>query len=126
VSGFSTLAAALGATGLTETVFSLDEACIFAPTDDAFAALLSELGLDAPALLADTDLVTGVLTHHVHLGACEDGPLLMLNDQDATLAGDTVTSAGGTEATVSETTAVCDSGITVKVVDAVLMPDAEA
>jgi uncharacterized surface protein with fasciclin (FAS1) repeats len=38
---------------------------VFAPTNAAFAALLTELNLSKEALLADTALLTRVLTYHV-------------------------------------------------------------
>lgn len=42
---------------------------VFAPTNDAFAAVLTELGLTADELFADTELLTAVLTYHVLDGA---------------------------------------------------------
>jgi uncharacterized surface protein with fasciclin (FAS1) repeats len=38
---------------------------VFAPTDDAFAALLEALGVTAEELLAETDLLNVVLSYHV-------------------------------------------------------------
>jgi len=38
---------------------------VFAPTNAAFAALLDELDTTAEALLANTELLTAVLTYHV-------------------------------------------------------------
>ena len=38
---------------------------VFAPTNAAFASLLAELGVTKQALLADTALLTSVLTYHV-------------------------------------------------------------
>jgi len=38
---------------------------VFAPTNAAFAALLTELGLTKQQLLANTTLLTGVLKYHV-------------------------------------------------------------
>ena len=63
---FATLTAAVlssepAATYLTETAF----ATVFAPTNEAFADLLAELGISAEDLLADTDTVTMVLAYHV-------------------------------------------------------------
>ncbi|TGN41092.1 fasciclin domain-containing protein [Marinobacter confluentis] len=42
-----------------------DELTVFAPTDAAFQALLTDLGLSADQLLADTDLLNEVLSYHV-------------------------------------------------------------
>ncbi len=41
---------------------------MFAPTNAAFASLLAELGISKAALLADTALLTKVLTYHVVSG----------------------------------------------------------
>ena len=41
------------------------DATLFAPTDDAFAALLKQLDLSAAALLNDTSLLQDVLSYHV-------------------------------------------------------------
>ena len=45
-----------------------EEYTVLAPTDDAFTALLAELGLTADELLADTALLSRVLRHHVVSG----------------------------------------------------------
>lgn len=42
-----------------------DELTVFAPTDTAFEALLVDLGIDAPTLLAGTELLNKVLSYHV-------------------------------------------------------------
>ena len=62
---FSTLVAAVQAAGLVDTLNSDGPFTVFAPTNDAFEVLLSDLGLSAEELLADTDLLTTVLTYHV-------------------------------------------------------------
>jgi uncharacterized surface protein with fasciclin (FAS1) repeats len=59
---FTTLLAALDAAGLTATLKTGGPFAVFAPTDDAFAALAPGT-LDA--LLADTDALTEVLLYHV-------------------------------------------------------------
>ena len=43
---------------------------VFAPTNDAFAALLTELGITKAQLLADKALLTSVLTYHVLPARC--------------------------------------------------------
>lgn len=59
---FTTLVAALQATGLDEVLRTEGPFTVFAPTDDAFAAL----GEDTiNALLADPDLLTDILLYHV-------------------------------------------------------------
>ena len=42
-----------------------DELTVFAPTDAAFQALLTDLGLEASELLASTELLNAVLKYHV-------------------------------------------------------------
>jgi transforming growth factor-beta-induced protein len=64
---FSTLVEAVTAAGLVDTLSS-GTFTVFAPTNDAFAALLHELHLTLPQLLADRALLTRVLTYHVVQG----------------------------------------------------------
>lgn len=42
-----------------------DQLTVFAPTDAAFQALLTDLGVDAPTLLGNTALLNAVLPYHV-------------------------------------------------------------
>src|SRR5690606_21941407 len=56
----SILAEAVNAAGLAP-ILSTGDLTVFAPTNTAFAALLSELGLSKAALLADKPLLTAVL-----------------------------------------------------------------
>jgi uncharacterized surface protein with fasciclin (FAS1) repeats len=65
VDDFSTLVDAVIAAGLVDTLKGPGPFTVFAPTNAAFAALLSELGVSREALLADTELLTRVLTYHV-------------------------------------------------------------
>ncbi len=62
---FSILVEAVVAAGLVETLKSAGPLTVFAPTNNAFAALLTELGITKAALLADKPLLTAVLTYHV-------------------------------------------------------------
>jgi uncharacterized surface protein with fasciclin (FAS1) repeats len=64
-SRFSILVEAVNAAGLAETLAGPGPLTVFAPTNDAFAALLTELGVTKDALLADKALLTAVLTYHV-------------------------------------------------------------
>ena len=61
----STLVEAVGAADLAATLSGPGPFTVFAPTNDAFAALLVELGLTKAQLLADKALLTTVLTYHV-------------------------------------------------------------
>jgi uncharacterized surface protein with fasciclin (FAS1) repeats len=62
---FSILAEAVTAAGLDATLNGAGPYTVFAPTNDAFAALLTELGVTKAQLLADKALLTAVLTYHV-------------------------------------------------------------
>jgi uncharacterized surface protein with fasciclin (FAS1) repeats len=62
---FNTLVAAVQAAGLVETLSSEGPFTVFAPTDEAFAAIPEA---DLQALLADKEALTAVLTYHVVAG----------------------------------------------------------
>lgn len=62
---FSILVAAVEAAGLVDALSGDGPFTVLAPTNAAFEALLAELELEAEDLLADTDLLTSVLTYHV-------------------------------------------------------------
>jgi uncharacterized surface protein with fasciclin (FAS1) repeats len=67
---FTTLVAALQAADLVDTLSGEGPFTVFAPTDDAFAAALADLGLTAEELLASPDL-GDILTYHVVSGAVD-------------------------------------------------------
>lgn len=62
---FSILVEAVMAAGLVETLQGPGPFTVFAPTNAAFAALLTELGVSKADLLANKPLLTSVLTYHV-------------------------------------------------------------
>ena len=62
---FSTLAEAVVAADLATTLAGPGPYTVFAPTNEAFAGLLAELGVTKAQLLADKPLLTQVLTYHV-------------------------------------------------------------
>ena len=62
---FSILVEAVVAAGLVSTLQGAGPFTVFAPTNAAFAALLTELGVTKEALLANKALLTQVLTYHV-------------------------------------------------------------
>jgi uncharacterized surface protein with fasciclin (FAS1) repeats len=62
---------------------------VFAPTNDAFAALLTELGVSKAALLANTALLTKVLTYHVLAGRVLKADI-PLNTNITTVQGETL------------------------------------
>lgn len=85
---FSTLAAALGAAGLIETLKGEGPFTVFAPTDDAFAKIppqaLSEL-----LQPENKDKLTAILTYHVVPGRVTSHEVANLNSA-TTLQGQTV------------------------------------
>ena len=116
-----TLVAAVTEAGLVDTLNSAEALTVFAPTDDAFAAIPKK---DLNALLKDKEALTTVLTHHV-IGE-RLAPDAIAGDLE-TLAGDMLTVEGeGENFTIGEATVVCGNvqtaNATVYVVDQVLMP----
>ena len=118
---FKTLAAALTAAGLIDTLKSKGPFTVFAPTDAAFAKIPKA---DLDALLADKAKLTSVLTYHVVAGT------VMAKDVKAgkvkTVQGSdiTITTSGGVmvnNAKVTATDIVADNGV-IHVIDTVLMP----
>ncbi|MBP0638648.1 fasciclin domain-containing protein [Cupriavidus sp. AcVe19-6a] len=64
----SILVEAVTAAGLVDTLNGAGPFTVFAPTNEAFAALLGELGVTKDQLLANKPLLTQVLTYHVAPG----------------------------------------------------------
>lgn len=86
--GLNTLLAAVKAAGLAETVNNPDAGLtIFAPTDEAFSAALTALGITAEDLLGNTELLTQILTYHV-LPTPEPSTSLAEKGTATTLLGD--------------------------------------
>lgn len=118
-----TLVAAVTAAELGDTLNSAEALTVFAPTDDAFAAIKPK---DLEALLADKDALTQVLTHHVVAGQLAPEEVAGMHE---TLNGDMIEVMGsGTEFTVGDENAAVLCGniptanATVYVIDSVLMP----
>lgn len=118
---FNTLATALGAAGLVDTLKGKGPFTVFAPTDEAFAKIPKA---DLDALLKDKAKLTAVLTYHVVPGK------VMAKDVKAgqvkTVQGSsiTVTTAGGVmvdKAKVVKTDIAADNGV-IHVIDTVIMP----
>lgn len=66
---YSILVEAVVAADLAATLSGPGPFTVFAPTNDAFAALLAELGTTKDALLGNKPLLTTVLTYHVLSGS---------------------------------------------------------
>ncbi|MGB0936103.1 MAG: fasciclin domain-containing protein [Colwellia sp.] len=126
---FTTLVAALQATGLDATLADTSSKfTVFAPTDAAFA-LLGQSTIDA--LLADTDTLSDILTYHVYAGEVNAetaiglaGSVVEMVNGDSlalSLSGDNLLV---NTATVITTDIQTDNGI-IHVIDAVLLPPEE-
>jgi uncharacterized surface protein with fasciclin (FAS1) repeats len=74
---FKTLASALQAAGLIETLKGKGPFTVFAPTDEAFAKIPKA---DLDALIADKAKLTKVLTYHVVAGKVMASDVMKLND----------------------------------------------
>lgn len=119
----STLVEAVGEAGLVDTLNSAEDITVFAPTDDAFAAV-DPATMDA-AMADPEGLLSDVLQYHVVPGRLSPENLAGPHE---TLAGGEVTVAGeGEEFTVNDSaTVVCGNvqtaNATVYIIDGVLMP----
>ena len=91
---FTTLVAAVQAAGLVETLSGPGPFTVLAPTDEAFAAALTVLGLTADELLADTEMLKAVLTYHVIPGK-------VLAETVVTLGGQSVATVNGAEVEIT-------------------------
>jgi len=119
---FNTLAAALQAADLVDTLKGQGPFTVFAPTDAAFAKIPKA---DLDALLADKAKLSSVLTYHVVPGK------VMSKDVKAgkvkTVEGSslTVSTMGGVKVDTANVTAVdivADNGV-IHVIDTVVMPN---
>lgn len=125
---FTTLVAAVEAAGLVETLQGDGPFTVFAPTDDAFAAALEDLGLTAEELLADTETLTSILTYHVIEGEVPAADVVGLDGEEVpTVNGATVTiGVDGDAVTVNDANVVATdvfatNGV-IHVIDSVLLP----
>ena len=118
---FKTLATALTAAGLIDTLKSKGPFTVFAPTDEAFAKVPKA---DLAALLADKAKLTAVLTYHVLPGKVMAKDVKAGKVKSVQGSEITVTTAGGVmvdKAKVTATDIVADNGV-IHVIDSVIMP----
>ena len=108
----STLVTAVGKAGLGETLNTTQDITVFAPTNDAFAAL-DKATMDK-AMGDPKGLLTTVLTNHVVAGKLSPDQLA---GDHKTLAGTTITVAGS-----GEDFTVTPGNATVYIIDKVLVP----
>ena len=121
---FSTLLAAAEAGGLVETLTGEGPFTVFAPTDEAFAAL-PEGTVDTLLMEENQEQLVSILTYHVVPGKVmstdlTDGMMAAtVNGAEVEIGvGDTVTVGG---ATVTQADIEASNGV-IHVIDAVIMP----
>ena len=122
---FGTLAAALEAAGLVETLQGDGPFTVFAPTDDAFAALPEGT---VEGLLEDIPALTEILLYHVVSGDVKAADVVTLESAETlqggslsiTVEGDVVR-INGAQVVIADIEA---SNGTIHVIDAVLLPPA--
>ena len=119
----STLVTAVTKAGLVDTLNSADGITVFAPVNDAFAAIPPKT---LKAVLKDKPTLTKILTHHVIAGQLS--PDQLAGDHE-TLAGDMLTVEGSGEdfmVGAEKATVLCGNvptaNATVYIIDTVLMP----
>ena len=121
--GFNTLVAALGAADLVETLSGDGAFTVFAPTDEAFAALPEGM---LEGLLADTEALTQILLYHV-VGDVVKAETVVTLDEAETLAGDKVSievvdgNVFVNDSKVTSTDIEASNGV-IHVIDKVLVP----
>ena len=119
---FKTLATALQAAGLIETLKGAGPFTVFAPTDEAFAKLPAGT-LDA--LLKDKAKLTAVLTYHVVAGKVMVADVVKLKTaktvQGSNVSIDATKGVKVDGANVVKTDIACSNGV-IHVIDAVILP----
>ncbi|HEY3409612.1 MAG TPA: fasciclin domain-containing protein [Propionicimonas sp.] len=130
---FTTLAAALTAAGLVDTLKGPGPFTVFAPNDAAFAKLPA--GTVETLLEDPTGQLSQILTYHVVLGDVRAATVVTLNghkvktvqgtELTVEVAGDQVAlvDAAGNHVNVITTDVVASNGV-IHVIDAVLLPTA--
>ena len=118
---FKTLAAALSAAGLVDTLKGKGPFTVFAPTDEAFAKIPKA---DLDALLKDKAKLTSILTYHVVSGKVmaadvKAGKVKTVQGSEITIS--TTAGVKVDNANVIKTDITADNGV-IHVIDSVVMP----
>lgn len=122
---FKTLAAALGAAGLVETMKGPGPFTVFAPTDEAFAKLPKGT-VETLLKPENKGQLTAILTHHVVAGKIMAADVVKVKGAVA-LSGQRLDVDAGSKgvvvdgAKVSATDIVCSNGV-IHIIDTVMMP----
>ena len=120
---FSTLVAAVGAAGLAETLSGPGPFTVFAPTNEAFAALPAGL-LDKLLLPENKDVLTQILTYHVVAAevpssAVEAGKVKTVEGTEATITTEGGIAIDGAKVVTADVEA--SNGV-IHVIDKVIVP----
>lgn len=123
---FETLAAALGAADLVDTLKGEGPFTVFAPTDEAFAKLPEGT---VEGLLADIPALTNILTYHVVAGKVMAADVVGLESADSVQGSPIAIKVDGDKVFVNEaqvilTDIVATNGV-IHVIDSVILPPAE-
>jgi uncharacterized surface protein with fasciclin (FAS1) repeats len=122
---FKTLAAALQAAGLVDTLKGPGPFTVFAPTDEAFAKLPAGT-VDDLLKPENHDKLVAILTYHVVPGKVMAKDVVRLHDAKTVNGKELkITAEGGKvmvdNANVTKTDIVCSNGV-IHVVDSVILP----
>jgi uncharacterized surface protein with fasciclin (FAS1) repeats len=124
----SILVEAVVAADLASTLSGPGPFTVFAPTNAAFASLLTELGVTKDQLLANTALLVSVLTYHVAPARVLEAevpigtPVIMVETGSITVdASLTITDERGRTSSIVGTDVFATNGV-VHVIDTVLLP----
>lgn len=122
---FKTLAAALAAASLVDTLKGAGPFTVFAPTDEAFAKLPAGT---VESLLKDIPKLTAILTYHVIAGKVMAADVMTMDGQSAKTvngAALAISTRDGVKlngsSSVVTTDIACTNGV-IHVIDAVLLP----
>lgn len=121
--GFATLVAAITAAELGETLSGMGPFTVFAPTDDAFAALPAGV-LDALLLPENKDVLVKILTYHVVGGMVmaadvTDGDVATVEGQTVKLSTADGVTVNGAKVVIAD---VMASNGVIHAIDTVLVP----
>jgi uncharacterized surface protein with fasciclin (FAS1) repeats len=121
---FSTLVTAIEAAGLVETLQGEGPFTVFAPTNDAFAAIPED---DLNALLEDPEALSNILLYHVVEGAVTADQVVELTSATTVQGSDVSVSVEGDTVMVGDATVImpdvmASNGV-IHAIDTVLMPE---
>jgi uncharacterized surface protein with fasciclin (FAS1) repeats len=120
---FKTLAKALTEAGLIDTLKGAGPFTVFAPTDEAFAAVPAK---DLDALLKDKAKLKAVLTYHVVSGKVMAADVSKMTSAKTVQGTDVAVKVSGTDVMINQAKVVkadiaCKNGV-IHVIDKVIMP----